>query len=220
VIIGVTEKPSRFGHPAFKYLAPAGALAAPAYVGDVSWFADAIYLPFRQMRLFAEKLSPALTGAPTRFDPARYLGQSIDTTGSIRLPDGRIKEGDRPASAAELMRGVRKLEGGMHPPILGPRFADIEFGDERTYVRRMAAAARARGVKVMFLFLPYYTGPDTLQEQAFYDRFGPTMDAGFLAPHAELYADYGHLTRAGAAMVTDWMAPAVAAELARPARRS
>jgi hypothetical protein len=31
------------------------------------------------------------------------------------------------------------------------------------------------------------------------------MNAAFLAPHAERFADYGHLTRPGAGILTDWL---------------
>ena len=80
-------------------------------------------------------------------------------------------------------------------------------------MRRIAQLAKAHGVGVIFLFIPYYNGPDRLQELPLYRAIGPVMDAGFLAPHADLYADYGHLTRRGAQNVTDWMTGSVVASL-------
>ena len=132
IVIGVTEKPSRFGHSAFKYIAPAGMILDPGYPADANYFSDLIYLPFRQMRLFAADILPGGLGLSKRFNPAHYPGPSIDTTGSTRLPDGTIKEGVKAASAAELARGVRKLERGMHPPTAGQG-----YGGHR--VRRRAA---------------------------------------------------------------------------------
>ena len=213
VILGVTEKPSRFGHSAFKYIAPAGALAEPGYPADLNYFSDLIYLPFRQIKLFAARWAPQALGLARRFDPSRYEGESIDTTGSIVLPDGRIKDGESPASAAELARGVHKLEAGNHPALLPRSLADLEFGDERHYVREIAELARRRGAKIAFLYMPYYTGPERLQdvqEISFYESLGPVLNAGFLARHAEWYADYGHLTREGAVRLTDWLAEQVA----------
>ncbi len=219
VILGVTEKPSRFGHPAFKYVADASAIVDPGYLGDLNYFSDLIYLPFRQMRLFAASLLPGGLGLAKDFDPAHYKGSSIDTTGSVVLPDGRIKDGENAASKAELERGVKKLEGGMHPPILPARLADLEFGDERTSTSRIAELARRNGAKVAFVFLPYYSGPGALrdvQELPFYERYGPVLNAGYLAQHAELYADYGHLTRRGATVLTDWLVQPVAELLKDP----
>jgi hypothetical protein len=223
LVLGVTEKPSRFGHSAFKFIAPRGLIADPGYWSDLNYFSDLVYLPYRQIRLFFEDIAPGLFGADKTFDRAQYRGPSIDTTGSLTLPGGIHKEGDLPGSPHELARGVRKLEAGEHPPLLPRRYADIEFGDERYYIRRIVDLARAKGVKVAFLSLPYYTGPSDLLEYDFYRRFGPIWNAGFVSSHAEWFADYGHLTRTGAENVTDWLTPLVAAQLtptataARPA---
>jgi len=219
VILGVTEKPSRFGHPAFKFIAPNMEIIDPGYVSDADYFPDLIYLPFRQLYLFAADVAPGLFHLTKTFDRSRYPGPSIDTTGSVVLPDGSIKEGERPASARELARGVGKLEHGTHTPILPARYADVEFGDERHYVEKIARLAQAHGAKVAFLFLPYYTGPSGIQEQKFYERYGPVWNAGYLSQHAEWYADYGHLTRTGADGLTDWLARRVGESLTpkRPA---
>jgi hypothetical protein len=144
---------------------------------------------------------------------ASYRGHSIDTTGSQTLPGGIHKEGDLAGSAEELARGVRKLEADNHPPFLPRRYADIEFGDERYYIRRIADLARSKGVKVAFLFVPYYTGPSDMQEFNYYRRFGPVWNAGYISRHAEWYADYGHLTRTGAKHLTDWLITRVATAL-------
>ncbi|MEO8812429.1 MAG: hypothetical protein ABI376_05915 [Caulobacteraceae bacterium] len=222
LVIGVTEQPARRGHSAFKFVAPRGMIADPGYWTDVNYFSDLVYLPFRQMRLFLADVAPRAAGLTKTFDPAAYRGSSIDTTGSVVLPGGAVKEGEKPASAAELARGVGKLERGMHPPLLPARDADLEFGDERHNIRRIVTLAHARGVKVAFLFLPFYSGPGTIEEQRFYEQFGPVWNAGWLSPHAEWYADYGHLTRTGAEHLTDWLAGPVAAALqsSDPPRRA
>lgn len=213
LVLGVIEKPSRFGHSAFKYIADRKMLVDAGYIGDLNYFSDLIYLPFRQMRLFAADFLPNEAGLAKRFDPARYEGSSIDTTGSIVLPDGTIKDGERAASASELARGVKKLEFGAHPPFLPAALSDLEFGDERANVARIAELARKHGTKVAFLFLPYYNGPSDIQELKLYDQYGITINAAFLTPHAEWFADYGHLTRGGAHVLTEWLAEPIAALL-------
>ena len=216
LIIGVTEKPSRLGHPAFKYIAPPSLIVDPAYPANAHYLGDLIYLPFRQMRLFVADVLPGGTGLTKTFDPSQYKGPSVDMGGYVLLPDGTIKDNVHPASAAELARGVRKLEAGMTPPILPARYADVEFGDERIYIRRIIALARAKGARVAFLFQPYYTGPTAVQEQAFYSQFGPVWNAGFLASHAEWFSDYAHADEAGSGVITDWVAARVADLLGRP----
>ncbi len=209
IIVGVTEKPSRLGHSAFKFLAPARDILAPGYPTDLNYFSDLLYLPYRQLELFTANLFPGFMGLTKTFQMTRYGGQSLNTTGSIVLPDGSIKEGERPASTRELARGVRKLEQGSHAPLLPAAYADAEFGDERHYIREIASVAHAHGARVAFLFLPYYSGPSGLQEQHFYEQIGPVWNAGFLSTHAEWFADYGHLTRTGAQGLTDWLADQV-----------
>lgn len=213
VIVGVIEKPARFGHSAFKYMARPGLVANPGYATNFNYPANLIYLPFRQMKLFLARLLPSYMGLSRTFDPKAYPGATYDTTGDLKLPDGTVREGDAPAPAAELKRGVRKLEAGIDPQILPESLADLEFGDERANIRRMADLAEQHGVRLAFLALPYYTGPSSVQEEAFYRQYGPVWNAGFLSPHAEWFMDYGHLTSRGADMLTDWLAPRAAAEL-------
>jgi hypothetical protein len=216
IVLGVAEKPSRFGHPAFKYVAPAGLVVDPGYLTDLNYFSDLIYLPYRQLELAVADVIPGISGLRKTFDPAGFAGNSVDTTGNVILPGGVVKNGETPAALPELKRGVRKLEGGNHPPILPARFANAEFGDERHYVAEIAEEARAKGVRVMFLYLPYFGDCSDVQERRFYERFGPVIDARFLASHAEWYADYGHLTRTGAEHLTDWLTDAIAAALQQP----
>ncbi len=178
---------------------------------DFNYFSNLIYLPYRQMRLFIANFWPASQGLPKNFDPARFAGDSVDTTGSVVLPDGSIKEGERPAPAAELDRGVRKLERGMHPPILPDQFRDVEFGEPSGAMsaesRPWPTPTEPRWSSSSF---PYFTGPTTVQEQAFYGKYGPVWNAGFLRNHAEWFADYGHLTRTGAYQLTDWLSGPIA----------
>jgi hypothetical protein len=216
LVIGVIEKPSRFGHSAFKYVADRRMIVDPGYLSDANYFSDLIYLPFRQMRLFAADLLPGGLGLAKEFDPAHYKGSSIDTTGSVVLPDGRVKDGEDPASAAELARGVNKLERAEHAPFLPDSLANLEFGDERHNVAQIVRLARQHGAKVAFLFLPYYSGPSVVHGAQFYDRYGPILNAAFIGQHAELFADYGHLTRQGARILTDWLIEPVAALLNAP----
>lgn len=213
IVIGVIEKPSRYGHSAFKYVAPAKDVVDPGYAVDLNYLHDLIFLPFRQLKLFGARLLPGMVGLDPEFDPSKYPGSVVDTTGDKLLPDGRIKNGTKPASAAELYRGVHKLEAGMTPPLLPDRYRDIEFGDERHYIREIVAKAHAKGAAVAFLFLPYYTGPSDLQEARFYARFGPIWSASSLSDRADLYADYGHLTSHGASLLTRSLAGPIAAFL-------
>jgi hypothetical protein len=216
IVIGVIEKPGRFGHSAYKYVAPRSLVVDPGYLANANYLGDLVYLPYRQMKLAVAYAAPSAAGLTDHFDPARYDPDPPNPT-SVVKPDGSVQDWTQPASPQELQRGITKLERGMHPPILPASLADVEFGDERHYIRRIVAAAQKKGVKVAFLFIPYCTGPSQVQEERFYSQYGPVWNAGFLSPHPDLYADYGHLTVAGAKILTTWLAPYVAGSLGMPA---
>ena len=213
VIIGITEQPGRFGHSAFRYIAPSGAIIDPGYTGDLNYFSDLIYLPYRQLQLFVANLAPGIMGLTKTFDPSAYPGSTIPTNRMLVLPDGSFVNGDESGDPAEVERGVHKLVSGTKPRLMPERLADVEFGDERHYIRDIAAIAREHGTQVAFVVLPYYSSPAKVMDQGFYSQFGPVWNAGFVAGHIDLYHDYAHLTSSGARAVTDWLAPRVAAVL-------
>jgi hypothetical protein len=215
IVLGVTEKPSRFGHPAFKFIAPAWRVVDPGYLTDFHYFSDLVYLPYRQMRLFAARFFPS-DSLSTRFDPARYRGESVQTTGSRMLGDGHFQDGDHPGDPVEVSQRAMQFAASMHPPLFHGRVEGIEFGDERANLRDIAALARAHGVKIALLYLPYYDARPHITEQAFYRGLGPIWAPDFLASRVSLYFDYGHLDKEGSDLLTDWLAGRVADELGPP----
>lgn len=211
VVIGVIEKPSRLGHPAYKYVASAAKVVDPAYFGNLNYLSNLIYLPYRQLRLAVARIVPSYFDLPTRFDPAFYRMVDPDTTTSFTAADGHIVHRDLRVTRADLAAQAAVYEHGVNPPRLGTWGRDIEFGDERTYTARMVRLAHNHGARVAFLFLPYYTGPHDVQERDFYQRLGQVLDASFVSRHDEWYSDVAHLNHAGALMLTDWLAPQVKA---------
>lgn len=217
IVLGVIEKPGRFGHPAYKYVAPASMLVDPAYVGNLTYLRDLMYLPFRQMRLFAARLLPGLSGLRDQFDPAQYAGSNPSFTSILHLPNGKVLDRTRvvPEAVLEDAHNLRAVAD--HPPILPQSLADVEFGGDRQYVRSIVHLAEAHGARVAFLFLPYYKGPDVPQEQALYASLGPVWNASFLATHPEWYSDLVHANRNGTTALTEWITPKIKALLDAPA---
>jgi hypothetical protein len=205
LVVGVIEKPGRYGHNAYRYVAPAAELANPGYLLNLKWPGDLAYLPFRQLKLLVARIAPETMGLAPRFDPARYRRSGSDTSGGNFLPAELRRAG--PTPLAELQRGVAKLEAQNTPPLLPRALADQEFGDERINIRRIIAAARAHGARIVFVALPYYTGPATVQERALYESAGPLLNAHFLSRDPDLFVDYGHLNEEGAARFNAWLAP-------------
>ena len=178
IVIGITEQPSRFGHSAFKYIAPSSAILNPGYAPDLNYFSDLVYLPYRQLELFIANLAPGVAGLSKQFDRSRYPGAALPITRMLVLPDGSYVDGDQIGEPAEVERGVHKLVSGTKQPLLPPRLADVEFGDERHYVRDIVAMAREHGTKVAFVVLPYYSSPAVVTDEGFYGKLGPGLERG------------------------------------------
>ena len=208
VVITVIEQPTRFGHPAYKVMAPVRDVLDPAYFPNFSWPRNLMYLPFRQMKLFAARLFPAALARPATWDPAR------------RVADPTFFRGPEPRTDVGWLRmRANTFRAMSRPRLFGPDFADREYGSERTYTARMAREARAAGARVVFLYMPYYTGPAMVQERAHYAALGPLIDAGWIAAQDEYYWNVGHLNARGSAAFTDWLAPRLVAQLAPAAPR-
>ena len=210
LVLGVIEKPGRFGHPAYKYLASTSDVVDPAYFGNLNYLSDLVYLPFRQLKLFTARLLPSAFDLPSKFESHRYAGSNVETTVDFTAGDGTVVHREQRSSKADLFLGKTRYERGVHAPYLGPERADLEFGDERSYLRRIASLAHTHGTRLVFLFLPYYSGPTSIQEGSFYRTIAPIIDASFLAHHDEWYSDVAHLNHSGALILTDWIAPQIA----------
>jgi hypothetical protein len=213
LVIGVTDKPARwFGHPAFRYVADAGDVARAAFPSNLNYLSNLGYLPFRQMKLAAMQLFPDAFDVTPRFDPASYPGSDYDSVRSFRMPDGRLIDRERVMPRALLLEDAARIRDS-RPQLLPASWADIEFGDENFYTRKIVAMARARGVKFAFLSIPYFTGPANTLEDDFYAQYGPIFKADFVSDKDQLFWDYEHLNNAGATLVTDWLADRVASLL-------
>ncbi len=203
LIIGVIEQPSRFGHPGFKYLAPAADVVDPGYLGNLNYPTNLIYLPYRQMYLAAASVFPGTFGLAPAYDPRHPA--TDDATMLWKSTKVRTRKW--------LDDGARVYRRGISPPRFGPRFANEEFGDERAYIGKIVALARQHRVRVAFLFLPYYSGPSLLQERTYYERYGRVLDASFVATHDRWYYNLAHVNDRGSAIITDWLAPRIEALL-------
>ncbi len=211
LVLMIGETVHRWGHPGFKYVAPAAAVAAPPAAFLHNWPADVAYLPYRQMLLFAAARAPDWAGLRDRFDPARYAAKPQDYSRSHTLTDGRHIDMDATRSAAELEAERAAFAGRRHPSHLPAALARLTDRDDHVYVAAIAAAARAHGAQVMFVFLPEFGGATTIADRDFYARYGTIVDVGDLAHDAALFQGFAHLNRRGALVASDRLAAAIAA---------
>jgi len=211
IVLSAIEQMPRDGHPAFRDLADTGdVLGAPILINR-DYANDVGILPYRQMSLFVQTRWPGLFGDVTRLDPRLYRGTDFDQSATFRLPDGKIVDRDTIQDRARLAATASERLRSITRPLLPASAADYEFAIERSYTRRIAAMARARGVSVMFLYLPIYTDREKMGDLDFYQEIGPVLRPDFLDGDYRLYSDYAHLNRYGTAKATAWLADQIVA---------
>ncbi|WP_150124990.1 hypothetical protein [Tsuneonella mangrovi] len=206
IVLSAIGQMPREAHPAFRDMADARDIAAAPVLINSAYFTNLAAVPYRQMALFVQTLFPHAFGDRVRFDRAHYAGTDFDTTRSFASPTGRYVDRDAVHTAAELRPGADARMNSIAPPLLPPSLADYEFAIERTYTPRIARLAKANGTKVVFLYTPVFAHAVPVKGANFYRRFGPLLQADFLAQDPRNYSDYAHSNRIGSARLTGWLA--------------
>jgi hypothetical protein len=207
IVIGVDAEPYPYGHPAFKYVASTAAVVRPPEPFLHNYFYDLAYLPSRKVKTFLAQLFQDATGLEGRFDPEVYRNARTDFTSSFTA-EGRFVDMDREVPRETLLAQTP-------PPSKPSRVAQFLLwccneGDDHTYIREIARAAKAHGTKLMFVFLPAYGDPTEITDRAFLEQFGTIVDEFNLSKDSSLYENWSHLNHAGAVIASAQLANAIA----------
>lgn len=216
LVVVVSEEFNRWGHPGFKYVAPAAAVAWPPAPFLHNSLYDIAYLPFRQMKLFAAARFPATFGLRTAFDADAYAATPTDYTVAQTLADGVRIDMTGTHSPADLLAEARAFAATQRPSMVPSFLTAVTDADNPAYVTRIARLAAAHGARLIFVFLPKFGGAGTIEGRDFYARLGAVEDYADLGRDASLYQSFAHLNHAGAMIASDRVARAVAAVLATP----
>ncbi len=221
VVLLVNETVHPWGHPGFKYVAPAAAVAAPRALLLHNAKDDLPYLPYRQLMLAGAAIAPDWFGLRATFDAERYAAKPDDYSVSRVLADGKWIDMDRDVPAADLAaeaRAFAETRAASQLPASVERVTDV---DDHVYVDAIARLAATHGARLTFVFLPTFDGATTIEDRAFYAARGEIADDGDLAGDPHLFQSFSHLNRRGALVASDRLARAVATSLrgdAPPAR--
>lgn len=219
LVVLINEDFNRWGHPGFKYVAPAAAVAWPPAAFLHNSLYDIAYLPFRQLKLFAATIAPAVFDLRLGFDPQHYAQSPIDYSISQTLPDGKRIDMDATHPAEVLRAEARAYAATRSPSHLPALVTATTDRDNPVYVTRIARLAAAHGARVVFVFLPKFEGPTIIEGRDFYARLGRVEDYGDLATKPELYQSFAHLNHAGATIASDRVAAAALPYVRTPATR-
>ena len=214
LIVPIDEKTEPWGHPWFMYFAPSAAIAFPPSIFLHDYLPDVSFLPYRQMELFAASLFPNLFGFRRTFDPVHYATIRYDFTTNSRGLCGEVVHTEREIPAAELRADHEEFKKLLHPTRLPRALVPFVDADDRVYFDKIARLAVAHGSKLLFVYIPDFdSGKLDEKIQKNYLRYGAVLDFSDLASRNTLFMHWAHLNHAGAMIVSDRIAAAVAAQL-------
>jgi hypothetical protein len=218
LVVAIDEKPPPWGHPWFMYFAPSVDVAFPPSMLLHSYLNNVSFLPFRQMELFAASLFPNFFGLRHAFDPVQYAKTRTDFTTSFRGFNGELVDMERQIPAAELTADHEEYKKTLHRSMLPRAFADIVEdiveADDRVYLDEIARLALAHGTKLLLLYIPDFDSGKLDEKIREHDgKYGTILDYGDLATRNTLFSHWAHLNHAGAMIVSDRIADAVAPQL-------
>jgi hypothetical protein len=214
LVVQIDAKPSPWGHPWFMYFAPSVDVAFPPSMFLHNYLPDVAFLPFRQMELFAASLFPNFFGLRHAFDPVQYAKTRTDFTTSFRGLSGELVDMEREIPAAELRADHEEFKNLLHSPRLPRALAGIVEADDRVYLDKIARLALAHGTKLLLLYIPdFESGKLDEKILKYYSKYGTVLDYGDLVTRNTLFMQWAHLNHAGAMIVSDRIADAVAPQL-------
>lgn len=213
LVLDVEEQASHYGHPAFKFVAPASAIAFQPQPLLHNYFYDLVYLPSRQFKLMLAEWFPSLAGARKEFDAKRYAEARTDFSSGVFFGDGKWIDMDRAAPAEELLKQKGRFvpRNSIVENILSKYAND---GDEIVYLREIIKLAKAHGTKIIFAYMPIYDYPLPVFNKDYLARNGVIVDNADLCSNSKLFQSASHFNHAGAMIASDRAAQAIAASLA------
>ena len=213
LLVNVVEQADRFGHPAFKDLADRADVYDNPLLINRDYFADALFLAYRQLKLWVIGRAPGFFGYTTTFDPSTYAGSALDTTGSEHFPDGTSIDTESPHAEQEIEMLAGKYWAGVHGPLLPPALREREFAVSRASIRKIVALARRNDCTVYFYYVPMFRGPERPLDYGFYESLvgaDHIMLEEATREGYQYYWDGRHVNRAAAALLTQRLGERIA----------
>lgn len=214
LIVAVNDRPYPWGHDGFRYIAPAPEIWREAFSGLHDAKKNLVFLPFRQMRLSAALLFPSLMGVADHFDAAHYAAQPRDLPEKIVNQHGQLVDFSRVRPRADLLKEAAANEGHFNVRTRVPsQFAKVIDADDGVYTDLISREAARHGVKLLFVYMPAFHRPYPISNRDFYAANGRIQDDSDLADQDALFYDFAHFNSAGARIVSDRVADALATML-------
>ena len=207
IVLEVDDPPYPFGHELFKEVAPAEALVSAPKRALHEYFDDLAYLPTRKLKLFGANLFPGLFGLPKEFDPKAYEQNRTDFTTNFPGETGEVVNMDNAVPRKTLLEQASQQTD--RTAWTNRQDGRLNGGADRIYIQKIADEAKARGVQLIFSYMPMFNGPEKASQLDFVKQYGVVINNGDLASRDELFENWSHFNHAGAQTASARVADAI-----------
>lgn len=214
LIFDVAEAFPRDGHDAFGELAPVSEILNSPFLVNRNLPKNILRLPIREISLSMMTLMPEAYGKQAAFSPTSYSGTVVNPRDMLNFEDN-LEILDTAEHAEKLAAQAKIRRRSLTPPLLPDSLSWIEFGVSQSYINRIVSLAEEHGTKVVFLFMPFYTGPGEPLESKWLQQRHPLWNADFMKNDPRNYEDSAHSAASPRVkeMLTNWFSEKISAEL-------
>ncbi len=216
LVIEVQEGESRAPHPLFWRLADARDILNGPWVINADLLSMMAEFPLRQTQLFLKSSIPALfDGMQTSFNPAKYEGAHWNDTWEIHgfneVRTIEHTEADFDAEVKHLTEQFNQKQAlgqRLTFPVFSPY--SLLYRYNFVYLEKIIKLAQAKNVRILFLYLPFFHGPEKPIHEAFLESHGTFLNPQKGLLDARNWQNAEHLNVYGARWLSDWMGHALA----------
>lgn len=209
LVIEVQEAEARAPHPAFQRLAEVTDLLSSPVVINTGYFENLIRLPLRQSVLFLHTAVPNSTRDNADFEPQAYEGPHWDDTYVLH---GMSK----PRQAVHTAESLNDEAAGMEKEFVTKQslaskltVSHHHYGLLQRYnyyyLESLLDLARAKGIEVVYLYLPFFHGPEQPTTADFLRPYGPILEPKEILDDPRAWQNASHLNYAGATRLSVWV---------------
>lgn len=209
IIIELQEVEFRAPHPAFQRLADVSDLISSPLIINTGYFENLVRLPLRQWVLFLHTQLPFLTTNKPEFNHLNYEGLHWDDT---YITHGTTTPRLALLTEDSLRQSSEKLEKN--------RLDKLSFAEKFTlpnqkhsllkrynyfYLKNLLDLARAKDVEIVFLYLPFFHGPEQPEAANFALNYGSILSPTEILGDPRVWQNADHLNFGGANRLSVWV---------------
>jgi len=201
IILEVREEEARDLHPGTHYLADVGDLFSAPLIVNFRYFGNLIRQPLRQIRALSYQYFPEFFGENYQFSLSSYKGPHLNH--ALIWPDGKIRDGIVKAAIIDKVAIQTATSSFPNRGNIQKLKHHLEHRANLQYINSISELARAKGVKLLFTYLPSYGTAEQPADNVAFQRLAPMIkpDISILRDKT-LWSDIGHLNAKGARQVS------------------